>query len=263
MKYLIPLLSLTAMAMAQDGYGGGAVGGNVSSIPTGQAGAFRSGSNPPQGGSQGQHPSSGSGHGAQKWSTEADARSIELANYLIITLAATVLLLFTYRVIFSTYRYIRTLTCLSNDKQRFFLDSNSYFAMFKKYILYAPLFASRHMKEFRPIAWVNMGIVPNRIQTLFITAFVGMNVTLTVIDIPFSGPENPALSKLLSRSGTLAVVNLIPMVILAGKNNPLIWILDIPYDTFNMMHRWLGRVVALEATTHSVAWMVSSYQKSK
>jgi len=258
MKYATILLLLSAMAMAQNGYGDGAVGGNVSSIPAGQAGDFKPDSNFTQGG-LGQH-NSDSGSGSLK--PESDTRSIDLANWILIALAGTIFLLFLYRLVISSIRYIRTLICMNNEKQRFFQTPNPYYAAFKRHLLYAPLFSSRHMKEFRPVPWLNMGIIPNTIQTLFITAFVGMNVTLTVIDLPLDGQEGQVLNSLLARSGTMAVVNLIPLVIMAGKNNPLISLLGIPYDVFNMMHRWLGRIVVAELITHAVAWMVSSYQKS-
>jgi hypothetical protein len=262
MKYLILLLSLFMAVIAQEEYGQGAVGGNTSSIPSGQAGAFKSGSNFPQGGQSGQHPSSGSNRGSSSYIRQSDPRSMELANYVLIALAGLVVLLFIYRVIISTQRFIRALVCMGKEKQAYFQTPNPYFAMFKKHILYAPLLGNRHMKEFRPLPWLHMGIIPSRMQTLFITAFVGMNATLTVIDIDFGGPEDQVLNKLLARSGTLAVVNLIPLVLMAGKHNPLISILNIPYSTFNMMHRWLGRIVTLESITHAVAWLISSYHRS-
>jgi hypothetical protein len=44
---------------------------------------------------------------------------------------------------------------------------------------------------------------------------------------------------------------------MAARNNPLINWLNLPFDTFNLLHRWFGRIVVLEALAHTVAWMVS------
>uniref|UniRef100_A0A093VD47 ferric-chelate reductase (NADPH) n=1 Tax=Talaromyces marneffei PM1 TaxID=1077442 RepID=A0A093VD47_TALMA len=57
-------------------------------------------------------------------------------------------------------------------------------------------------------------------------------------------------------TGTLAIVNLVPLVITAGRNNPLILVLRVPFDAFNLVHRWLGRIVVAEAVAHTMAVLV-------
>lgn len=46
-------------------------------------------------------------------------------------------------------------------------------------------------------------------------------------------------------------------MILASRNNPLINVLNISYDTFNLLHRWFGRIVALEVLAHAIAYGAS------
>lgn len=46
-------------------------------------------------------------------------------------------------------------------------------------------------------------------------------------------------------------------MILSSRNNPLINVLNISYDTFNLLHRWFGRVVALEILAHAIAYGAS------
>jgi len=46
---------------------------------------------------------------------------------------------------------------------------------------------------------------------------------------------------------------MVPLFVLAGRNNPLIVWLRISFDTYNLIHRWLGRIVILEAVAHSLA----------
>ncbi|KAL9617222.1 MAG: hypothetical protein Q9160_007983 [Pyrenula sp. 1 TL-2023] len=47
---------------------------------------------------------------------------------------------------------------------------------------------------------------------------------------------------------------MVPLILLAGRNNPLVHLLKVSFDTFNLIHRWLGRLVALEALIHTFAW---------
>jgi len=45
---------------------------------------------------------------------------------------------------------------------------------------------------------------------------------------------------------------------MAGRNNPLINWLNLSFDTFNLLHRWFGRIVVLEALAHTFAWMAET-----
>jgi hypothetical protein len=47
----------------------------------------------------------------------------------------------------------------------------------------------------------------------------------------------------------------------AGRNNPLIGLLGISFDTFNLAHRLMGRVVILESLAHSIAHLMLMAQK--
>lgn len=47
---------------------------------------------------------------------------------------------------------------------------------------------------------------------------------------------------------------------MATRNNPLINWLNLSFDTFNLLHRWFGRIVVLQAVAHGVAWGVSKFQ---
>jgi hypothetical protein len=88
---------------------------------------------------------------------------------------------------------------------------------------------------------------------LFLAAYLATNVAFCVIDISFSDSFEDVASSVRNRSGALAVVNMVPLFVLAGRNNPLIPLLGISFDTYNLMHRWFGRIVALEAITHTLA----------
>lgn len=44
---------------------------------------------------------------------------------------------------------------------------------------------------------------------------------------------------------------------MAARNNPLINWLNLSFDSFNLLHRWTGRIVALEALAHTFAYIAS------
>ena len=202
---------------------------------------------------------SGNTHGGGGGPSTADIDNTRFATYIMICLACIVAALGVYRVILSGARYIRGLVCLSNDRQRYFREPTPWFASVKEHLIYAPLFRTRHHREMRLFKGWGIGVLPTRFQSLFIAGVIAMNVILCVSGIEWSqaGTTN-MLNHLRNRTGTLAVVNIIPLVIMAGRNNPLIGMLNLSFDTFNLVHRWFGRIVAAEAVAHTVAWLVKS-----
>lgn len=49
---------------------------------------------------------------------------------------------------------------------------------------------------------------------------------------------------------------------MAARNNPLINWLNLSFDTFNLLHRWTGRIVALQMIAHVGAWAASKVYAS-
>lgn len=66
-----------------------------------------------------------------------------------------------------------------------------------------------------------------------------MNIAFCVVSIHWSGGN--VATEIRNRTGVLSVMNMLPLFLLAGRNNPLIKLLDISFDTYNLMHRWIGR----------------------
>lgn len=126
-----------------------------------------------------------------------------------------------------------------------------------RHLLYAPLFERRHNREFRICrGHINMGTIPTRLETLLIACYAALNVLFCVIVIDWTRPISQSLHSVIGTTGTLATVNLVPLVITAGRNNPLIPALRVSFDTFNLVHRWLGRIIVAEAVAHTVAVLV-------
>ena len=130
------------------------------------------------------------------------------SHYILITLGAIVISMIIYRIAIHSVQYIRTLTCLNNDSQRYFKMPNTKFGWIKQHLLYAPLFHRRHQKQMR-IGPVETGILPTRFQSMLLAGIIAMNVILWAYGIEWNGPTITKLEHLRNRSGTLAVVNMI------------------------------------------------------
>ncbi|PFH62791.1 hypothetical protein XA68_11803 [Ophiocordyceps unilateralis] len=126
----------------------------------------------------------------------------------------------------------------------------------KKHLLYAPLLRKRHNREFRPLPAVSFGTLPSRPYAILMVVYLAVNVAaMSVLQLNKGNPNGYAVvAELRGRSGTLAVANMVPLIILAGRNNPLIPLLRISYDSYNMLHRWLGRLVVFQIVVHAACW---------
>jgi hypothetical protein len=177
--------------------------------------------------------------------------------YLLLLFMPMIVGLALWRILLESTRYVRTLTSLNNPTQRFFASPDHLFAAFKKSVLYAPIFSKRHNREFQLSAAVNMGTLPTRFQLLFLLAYFGINVAYCVVGVSFSSGIAVFGPQLRNKSGVISVFNMVPLFIMAGRNNLLINWLAISFDSFNLLHRWFGRIVVLEAVVHAVAWIAT------
>lgn len=181
----------------------------------------------------------------------------EFYNYIFVILASLTVALALWRVGIESVKYVRTLTCLNNETQRYFARPTGTYASFKKHLIYAPVLSKRHNREFRLSAAVNVGTLPTRLQLLFLMSYFGTNIAFCVVSIDWNQPLITAAKELRNRTGVLAMVNMVPLFIMAARNNPLINWLNLSFDTFNLLHRWFGRIVVLEVLAHAIAWAVS------
>ena len=173
------------------------------------------------------------------------------SHYTIYILAGIAGGLIICNIILSSTRYIRTLTCLNNDTQRFFRAPQPVCANIKSHLLYAPLFTRRHSKQMR-IGPFGIGILPTRFQSLLLLGMIVMNVVFAAHGMEWDGDRTTLILHLRNRTGSLALMNMMPLVLIAGRNNPLISWTRIQFDTWNLIHRWLGRIVTALAIAHSV-----------
>ncbi|KAK2762177.1 hypothetical protein FQN54_001186 [Arachnomyces sp. PD_36] len=159
------------------------------------------------------------------------------------------------------HSYLRKVNSMSASRrqQRYWgVEDSDLWAFLKKHILYSPLGGKRHNREVKLSEAVNVGTVPSRFQTFILVLYIGSQIAYcTFLDYDVNEPA-ALIAELRGRSGTLAVLNMIPLFLLAGRNNPLIPILHVSFDTYNLLHRWMGRIVVLESITHTLAWLANA-----
>ena len=178
-----------------------------------------------------------------------------LGHDLLRALMATTGAVFVFRCTQGYHRRVRLVACMYSDTQRFFSKPSELWSHAKYYLLYAPLLQARHNSS-----WL-LGQFPTRLQALFLIAIIAANAFLCFYDVPYRDPDAEDLGSLRARTGTVAVTNPIPVMIMAGVRNPLINILNISYDSFNLMHRWFGRIAIIEASLHTTCHISSVVQR--
>lgn len=156
--------------------------------------------------------------------------------------------------------YVRLLYCLKADRAQqvyWSIDRNSFWPWLKRNIIYAPLGKKRHNREIQLSSAITYGTLPSRVHTLLLTVYIVSNMMFCAL-LDYGNPNKAAVfAEFRGRTGVLATVNLIPLVVLAGRNNPAIPLLKVSFDTYNLFHRWIGRTVAVETTLHIAAWYVN------
>lgn len=60
----------------------------------------------------------------------------------------------------------------------------------------------------------------------------------------------------------MAVVNMIPLFVCMLRNNYLGSAVGVGFNSWNLFHRWLGRIVVIESWAHMGAWMVNKLDQS-
>lgn len=185
-----------------------------------------------------------------------EAINDDMANYTILMLGLAAVAFLAWKLWFQFSAHLRRISTFGDHKQRYYVLAHTTFSWVKKHLIYAPLFRTRHNREFQLSSAINMGNLPSRFHGVLVVGFVAMNIILCVITIPYRLEEDTVAAIVRNRTGTMATINLIPLVLMAGRNNPLIAMLQVPFDTWNLLHRWLGRIVVVEALVHSFAWMI-------
>lgn len=181
----------------------------------------------------------------------------QLTKWLLISMLVVALFVLGMRVVHLYTAHVRHMHSMQANKEQqnyWTYDRTWWLPWVKKQFIYAPLGKKRHNREWQLGKAVNYGTLPGRAHTVLLLLYVFSNfVYLTLLPYRKQAAAK-TIAELRGRSGILAVVNMIPLVLLAGRNNPLIGLLKIGFDTYNLFHRWIGRIVVLESFIHVSAW---------
>jgi hypothetical protein len=151
-------------------------------------------------------------------------------------------------------RHLAAMNLSAGQQKYWAINRRNWWWKVKKYLIYAPLRKKRHNREFRLSSALNMGTIPSRLHAILLGAFIFSNIGY-MLALNWSREDRYSIAaELRGRSGVLAVINMIALVILAGRNNPLITLLQISFDTYNLLHRWMGRTIVFEVIVHTLCW---------
>lgn len=186
------------------------------------------------------------------------------SNYLFVhillaTASALFLLALAYRIlVVNQHRRRRALgSALHRFRSQHRHRYHAYWTSIKQSFLYAPSWTSQQDEE-APSTNTRSSERPlSQPQFLTIVIYVISNIAYCTAISSQSQPQK--LAQIRGRCGTLASFNLIFTVLFALRNNPLIYILHISYDTFNLFHRWAARLVVLESVAHVGAFAFNAY----
>lgn len=132
-------------------------------------------------------------------------------------------------------------------------------SLWKAEVSYAPIWRFRRAKEASyKSGKINFGQLPPRPHALCIFIFLGLNIFLITWNLPWGAKATTLVPLLRNRIGSVAVANMIPIVVLSTMQNPLIKLLQISYDSFNLIHRWIARITILMIITHGLANIVGA-----
>ncbi|KAF2148437.1 putative FRE ferric reductase-like transmembrane component [Myriangium duriaei CBS 260.36] len=151
------------------------------------------------------------------------------------------------------------LTTGDKGAQRYWAQNHTtWWPAIKRHLLYAPLFRNRHNRELQLSKAIGMGTLPGRFHTLILFFYTVTNIVYCLTIDWKAFPSQAVLADIRGRSGWLSLINIVPTVLFALRNNPLITILGVSYDTFNLLHRWIARMMVFQAIVHTVAWLVNT-----
>jgi ferric-chelate reductase len=189
--------------------------------------------------------------------TPRDVLFVQLIYSSMLAFAGMVLLA---RVAQIGHAYLRYIVCSgATEKQQsvWSITESSLWVRIKSHLLYAPLFGKRHNREIQLSSAMNMGTLPSRFHSLLIFGYI-LSQIIYCCDLDYQNETPAIIAELRGRSGTLATLNIVPLVLFATRNNPLIPLLRISFDSYNLFHRWLGRIAAVESIIHMAAWAVNT-----
>ncbi|KAJ5970898.1 uncharacterized protein N7479_000816 [Penicillium vulpinum] len=175
----------------------------------------------------------------------------------LFAVAGLIAMLFVWKTVIRIRHRRRSKAAREEADQTQLCRTNRFTAALKKHLLYAPIWGDRHSREFRMFR-LHMGSLPLRLEMICLLIYLSLNLIFIIVTVDWWRSDYPEkMFQLKYSAGHLAVMNTPGLVLAAGRNNPLVQLLGISFDTFNFMHRWVGRVIAANAVIHMSAVLAS------
>ncbi|RMZ70102.1 ferric reductase [Pyrenophora seminiperda CCB06] len=184
------------------------------------------------------------------------------ANILVMTALLPAVLTLCLRVIIAVRNDRRQVAAVTSCRGQNFWrkDCHPLWGLVKCYFLYASVRSNRSPTEKTNSARKKMADQITVPQLVIIIIYFISNIAYCLA-IPVQ-PSPQMVAAFRGRSGALAALNLVFTVLFALRNNPFIHLLQVSYDTFNLFHRWIARLVILESTAHVSAFLYNTYHTS-
>ncbi|KAG5368262.1 Ferric/cupric reductase transmembrane component 1 [Yarrowia sp. C11] len=133
----------------------------------------------------------------------------------------------------------------------------------RKHISLPAAFGYKHSQPFRVLQGIFSMCMPTRVQSVIVTLYVlfAFIACFPGYDLFDENTVFPSHSMQLrkyvaTRTGVLAFAQLPLLFLFAGRNNIMMGITGWSFDTFNVYHRWIARVMVALAIAHGVTYTV-------
>lgn len=181
----------------------------------------------------------------------------------LFVLGGVLAVLFLGRTVIRLRHRRRLRQAVEKEDQEALSVNSSLAASLNRHVFYAPLVSTRHSREFRLLGRIHMGIVPLRLESVLLVGYLAINFIFFFALIDWWKDYEEVMFQLKYAAGHLSVMNSPALVLTAGRNNPLIWMLGISFDTFNLLHRWVGRLMIVGAIVHMSCVIASKAAESR
>ncbi|KAF2641784.1 hypothetical protein P280DRAFT_397450 [Massarina eburnea CBS 473.64] len=178
-------------------------------------------------------------------------------NTFLYMIAAISILLLAMRITSMVWKHMRHLAVMASPERQAYWARNTsrWWPWLNRHVMMAPLHKLKHNAGFQISSAIDNGTLPGRLHFIMLVIYGGLNIAWCLA-LPWHTPESASVvAALRGRSGTLAALNLIPTILFALRSNPLIPLLQVSYDDFNLFHRWAGRITVVESIVHTACWI--------
>lgn len=142
--------------------------------------------------------------------TWKEERIRDYVNYTFITVAAATCAALFWRLGSILTRHQRRLRRV-NDQAAAGGGTSTITSAFKKHVLYAPMSRSRKARDLTigPGVGINFGMLPTRIEAVFIATYLIINNVFIFVDIDYTADKGVFLYAIRNRSGAVMTANLV------------------------------------------------------